>query len=470
MNIMNRLWVRLTVAFIVVTQLSIVVVAILASGQISGVFRSYVIQRNIALLGDSVRGVGGETAAGGVGLFDQAIHTEPAPAFMEPFSIFILADSKGKILYAPDQTRVNDVLTTTERTAAIPIVGDQPMPASRIAVKWSLPADDVAFVVPPEDNTINFFASSPEQDFLTQLNSVLIVAAIVVGIIGAIIGFFINRMLVAPLASLAEAARAFAAHDWSKRIALKGPGEITSVAAAFNEMADELTRAETVRRNMIADIAHELRTPLAVMQCNLRGLLDGLYTITHSEIGILYDETRLLSRLVGDLHDLALADAGKLNLHFSSVSLDKMLQSLVHSFTAFAENNQIALDTRNTLPPVRADADRVMQILRNMITNALRHTPEGSIRVSAQSQKDGVLIEVIDTGEGIPKEDLPHVFDRFYRGDKSRARSSGGSGLGLAITKALVEAMHGMIGVESTIGKGTRFWFTLPFAKEGGGD
>jgi two-component system OmpR family sensor kinase/two-component system sensor histidine kinase BaeS len=463
---MNRLWVRLTVAFIIVTQLAIGIVAVLASTQISGVFRSYVIQRNIALLEDSVKTIGQLPPQIAIhGTFQQSV---PAPdnaglEVAKPFSIFLLADAAGKILYDPNGERVNDVITTTERDAAIPL----PSPAFPIfGMGAEFGQTNVAFAIPP-DNSVNVFVQAPELDFLSQLNRVLILAAVLVGIIGAIIGFLINRMLVAPLASLAQAARAFAAHDWSNRIPLRGPSEITSVAAAFNEMADELTRAETARRNLIADIAHELRTPLSVMQCNLRGLLDGVYRISEVEIGILYDETRLLSRLVSDLHELALADAGKLNLHLASVSLEQMLQGLVHSFTAFAENNLITLEVQPALPLVRADADRVMQVLRNMLTNALRHTPEGSIRVSAQPQQDDLLITVEDTGEGIPVEDLPHVFDRFYRGDKSRARSSGGSGLGLAITKALVEAMHGKIGVESTPGAGSRFWFTLPLAPEG---
>jgi two-component system OmpR family sensor kinase/two-component system sensor histidine kinase BaeS len=215
---------------------------------------------------------------------------------------------------------------------------------------------------------------------------------------------------------------------------------------------------------MIADIAHELRTPLAVLQGNLSAMLDEVYPLERNEIATLYDETRLLSRLVDDLRELALADAGQLPLNAQSVNVTVTLRAAIANFSvaADAQNIRITLEQGEELF-VRADPDRLAQILRNLIANALRHTPSGgSINLSAQVAERFVRISVADTGEGIAAEDLPNIFERFYRGDKSRTRTSGSTGLGLAIAKAWVETMGGSIGVESELGRGSHFWFTLP--------
>ncbi|MEW5719540.1 MAG: HAMP domain-containing sensor histidine kinase, partial [Chloroflexota bacterium] len=205
----------------------------------------------------------------------------------------------------------------------------------------------------------------------------------------------------------------------------------------------------------------------AVLQGNLSAMLDEVYPLERSEIATLYDETRLLSRLVDDLRELALADAGRLTINAQTVNVAEILRAALANFSvaADAQNVQIVLEQSEELS-ARADPDRLAQILRNLIANALRHTPEGgkiSIQSTVNSQQSGfVTISVSDTGEGIAADDLPHVFERFYRADKSRTRASGNTGLGLAIAKAWVEAMGGKIGVESELGRGSRFWFTLP--------
>ncbi len=237
-------------------------------------------------------------------------------------------------------------------------------------------------------------------------------------------------------------------------------------------MADEIQRAEMLRRNLIADIAHELRTPLTVMRGNLRALLDDVYPLDKGEIATLYEETDMLNRLVDDLRELARADAGQLNLDIEAVDTRNLLDTTLSNFAIAAESQgvQIDLESADNLLPVRADAGRMTQILLNFLSNALRHAPGGSVKVSARvlpaepGNQPTVCISVADNGEGIRPEDLPHIFDRFYRADKSRARSSGNSGLGLAIAKAWVEAMGGKIGAESVYGKGSRFWFALPVA------
>ena len=246
---------------------------------------------------------------------------------------------------------------------------------------------------------------------------------------------------------MAAAARDFADRDWARRAPVTGADEVADVGRAFNTMADSLQQAEMLRRNLMADIAHELRTPLTVMQGNLRALLDGVYPLEAREIATLYDETRLLSRLVDDLRELALAEAGQPSLAIRPVDIGQLLRGAAAQFAAGAEAEQIALTTvvPDALPPARGDADRVAQVLRNLVANALRHTPPGGqVTLTAEAMPAGsVRVWVRDTGAGIAPADLPHVFERFYQADQTRA--SGGAGLGLAIAKAWVAAMGGQV-------------------------
>jgi signal transduction histidine kinase len=194
-----------------------------------------------------------------------------------------------------------------------------------------------------------------------------------------------------------------------------------------------------------------------------------VYPLEHSEIATLYDETRLLSRLVDDLRELALADAGKLPLNLQLVDAVEIIRATIANFSIAAETQNVTLsaDLPNNLSRIQADPDRLAQILRNLLANALHHTPSGQkISLQCAVNSEQFKISVSDTGEGIAPEDLSHVFDRFYRADKTRARANGGTGLGLAIVKAWVEAMGGQIGVESELGKGSTFWFCLPCASE----
>jgi two-component system OmpR family sensor kinase/two-component system sensor histidine kinase BaeS len=299
-----------------------------------------------------------------------------------------------------------------------------------------------------------------EAEFSLRLRAVLVITAVVVGGMGAVLGLVISRNIASPLATLSHAARDFAAQEWDRRVPVRGTDEVAEVARAFNGMAESLQRAEMLRRNLMADIAHELRTPLTVMQGNLRALLDGVYPLEMGEIATLYDETRLLSRLVADLRELALAEAGQLPLNMGPVELTPILRKAVDQFEVVAESQdaQITLNEKPH-PVVQADPDRLAQVLHNLLANALRHTPGGKVTISTEQAANQVRIRVDDTGEGISPTDLPFIFDRFYRAGDSQP--SGSSGLGLAIAKTWVEAMGGSIGVESRSGEGSSFWFML---------
>lgn len=287
----------------------------------------------------------------------------------------------------------------------------------------------------------------------------------------AISGSIAYRRLGRPLSEMMAATDAVAEGDLSVRVREDLPGDFGRMARGFNRMTAELERAEQQRRNLTADVAHELRTPLHIIQGNLEGILDGVYQPTSEHLTATLDETRFLARLVNDLQTLSLAEAGQLPLHKERVSAADLLEDAATGFSAPAAAAGVALtvDVGEGDPAleVQVDPDRMGQVLNNLIANALRYTPSGGrITLRAVSRPDGVRLTVRDTGAGIPPEDLPYVFDRFWKGDRSRARSSGSSGLGLSIARQLVHANGGQINVESQLGVGTTFVIELPPARD----
>lgn len=277
------------------------------------------------------------------------------------------------------------------------------------------------------------------------------------------------RRIAPPLIDVMAAADAVAEGDLSVRVSEEGKGEMGQLARSFNHMTAELERSDQQRRNLTADVAHELRTPLHIIQGNLEGILDGIYEPTSEHISATLDETRALARLVADLHTLSLAEMGKLPLVMEPVDVAELLEDIATSFSSRAESDGIELHVeieRETELGVYGDAGRLDQVLSNLVVNALRHTPRGGeITLRGRYDAGRVLLEVADTGEGISGSDLPFIFDRFWRGDPARAHKSGvGGGLGLAIARQLVEAHHGSISVKSTLGQGTQFQVVLPAA------
>jgi two-component system OmpR family sensor kinase/two-component system sensor histidine kinase BaeS len=270
-----------------------------------------------------------------------------------------------------------------------------------------------------------------------------------------------------PLEELFKAIKAVEAGDLTVRVSGKNSDLFSDLFKRFNKMVGELERAEQQRRNLTADIAHELRTPLHIIQGNLEGILDGVYQPVPEHINATLDETRLLTRLVNDLQTLSLAETGQLPLHPTRFLLADLIQDSNASFSAHAAFQGIDLKTYIADPKqeLTADYDRLDQVISNLITNALRHTPKGgtiSIETGSIVGSEGsVRIQVKDTGSGIPAEDLPFIFDRFWRGDRSRTERTR-SGLGLAIAKQLIHAHDGTIEVQSDMGMGSTFIIELP--------
>ncbi len=275
----------------------------------------------------------------------------------------------------------------------------------------------------------------------------------------------LSRRILSPIKALTKAARRLGQGDFSQRLELKDKGEVGELARAFNSMAGDLKRAEQLRRNMVADVAHELRTPLSNIRGYLEAVNDGLMKADAKAIQSLNEESNRLSRLVDELQELSLAEAGELKLQRQAGDISRLIDQAVVAVQAQATAKGVSLSTDlgEELPSVNIDSQRMAQVLHNLLDNAIAHTDHGdSITVSAVREGDCIEVAVTDTGEGIPDEDLPNIFERFYRVDKSRARATGGSGLGLTIAKRLVEAHGGSIEARSEPGKGTRFTFTLP--------
>jgi len=276
------------------------------------------------------------------------------------------------------------------------------------------------------------------------------------------------HQITTPLAHIMNAADAVAEGDLSVRVPEHGPGDFNRLARSFNRMTQELERAEQQRRNLSADVAHELRTPLHIIQGNLEGILDGVYDPSAEHIVATLDETRVLARLVDDLRTLSLAEAGQLPLVREAVDLRELLADVETSFSAQAEAAGLTLRVETSpklaAVPVVGDIGRLNQVFSNLVVNAIRHTPQGGeVALRAEPSPAGVRITIRDTGEGIPSEDLPHIFDRFWRGDRSRSHIGGaGGGLGLAIARQLVQAHGGAIAVESAVGQGSLFTIELP--------
>ncbi len=460
---MNRLWVRLSLAF--------AVIIVITFGTISFTARRFFNDSNLRSLALSYF----DRPAGLVNLLEEhyASHGswQDVSTLLEGVDsalfftatrrrVLILADSEGQILYTTAGAERPDHLETFQLRQSLPVRVEGQTVGFLDLIHQELPLGRFFSFSAPDD--IPAGLAEQTSQFLLQLLLLGAILAIVFGVL-------VNRWLSAPLIRLVDGTQAIARRDLSFRVAEQGSAEMREVSNSFNRMAAALEDAETLRRNMLNDIAHELRTPLTVLEGNLRAILDGVYPLEKSEITRLYDQTRHLHRLVDDLRLLAQAEARQLPLQRSTTDLGLLLEEVAELFSALAGEKRISLQTN--LPPssffAAVDRMRFAQALQNLLANALQHTPVGgAVSLSLQTAEETAAIAIADNGEGIAAENIPHVFDRFYRVDRNRARDTGGVGLGLAIAQALVKAHDGEIEAASAgAGQGSTFTIRLPLAE-----
>ncbi|HQJ10744.1 MAG TPA: ATP-binding protein [Anaerolineae bacterium] len=337
---------------------------------------------------------------------------------------------------------------------------------------WALPlavdGETVGYLLPDAASARSVVLGGPEQQYLARVRTALWTGAAVAFVAALLVGGLLMRGIVAPVRRLTQAAEQIAQGELEVRAAVATRDEIGQLGDAFNTMAESLARSQAARRAQTADIAHELRTPLAVLRGTLEAIADGVYPPTPDNLDLALAQVQTLTRLVEDLRVLALADAGELRLERQLLDVRLLLshEVEVHRLALQAQGLTLHGVLPPALPLVSGDSDRLAQVVGNLLSNAARYVPAGGeVWVTAVGEDQGVTVRVSDNGPGVPADDLPRLFERFWRGDPSRNRSTGGSGLGLAIARRIIEAHGGRIWATPTPGGGLTVAFWLPGAE-----
>lgn len=442
---MRSLTVKLVLGFAAVSLLGIVLVAIMAAQFTGNQFRQFFENQNReALMADLAEYYQQNGSWRGL---DRIARN---PAFVQKYGWrFVVADSHDKIvLRVPDAGQLpGNFKPEVQVEKGIPIMVD----GEQVGTYFNL--------------GVRADPRVPLSAQIRRLYSSLVLASVGAVLASILLGALLARSLTRTLRELTAATHKVAKGDLEQQVPIRSKDELGELATSFNQMSSDLAKSRDLRRQMTADIAHELRTPLTVVLGHTEALSEGQLPPDAETFDIIYDETKRLNRLVEDLRTLSLSDAGELHLNQQQVPPKELLDrsAAARKQEALANEIQLLIDAAEDLPTVNVDADRMTQVLVNLLDNALRYTPAGGqIRLTAQFTAGGVELEVKDTGPGIPEEELDHLFERFYRGDKSRQREAGGSGLGLAIAKSLVEAQGGQIKVASKPGVGATFIIELP--------
>lgn len=309
-----------------------------------------------------------------------------------------------------------------------------------------------------------FFLSEDDFLFLDALNRILIGIGIFSLLISVITGVFLARQLSKPILKTVEAAQDIADGKYETRLPEDtGTKEVDWLVSSINHLAQSLEKQESLRRQLTADVAHELRTPLTTVQTHLEAILEGVWEPTRERLESCYDEMNRLGSLVSDLESLARVESDNLKLNKVQTSLRELTDKTLGSFEKELKDRNLDVKVEGSCSDIPLDRDRISQVLINLISNAVKYTPDGGeIKITLSDTEDSVIFNIRDTGTGIPEDEIPYIFERFYRADKSRNRNTGGSGIGLTIVKSIVSAHGGTIGVESRLNEGSNFMVTLP--------
>jgi signal transduction histidine kinase len=469
---------RLTLSYVFVAMLCVLMVSALANGVLESSFRGYVKQSQARQAEQVVTQIGAQYAAGGGGAtasgsWDDAGMTTIGMSALEQGMIVKVADLEGRTVW--DATVHNNGL-------CVQMITHMAQNMTSRYPNWHGSYTENVYVVRASFANVGkatigyygpFFLNDQELSFINSLNLLLLWVTLAALALAVLIGFSSARRITVPLARVAQATQRIARGQRDVIIGEKTRvRELDGIASAVNDLSRSLRGQEELRRRLTADVAHELRTPLATLQSHLEALIDGVWQPDPARLSGLHEEILRINRLVADLEGLARieADAGGLNQRVTDIAA--LVGGIVRNHEPQFREKGVALrfkarDARESGPPLAVDPDKLSQAVINLLSNALKYTPSGgAVDVQVDAQPAGTEIRVADTGIGIDPQDIPRVFERFYRADNSRSRATGGAGIGLSIVKAIVEAHGGTISAESMPGQGSKFTITLPAAPE----
>jgi two-component system sensor histidine kinase BaeS len=434
---------KMVLAFLAIALVSIVLIVLLARWNTGAEFSRFVTDRRgadlVTSLEDYYRATGSWEGVGisfGVNINQQAPDNGPP---RERF--FTLADKNGLVVFAGPGYHNGEQVPQLELEHGLPIEVD---------------GEKVGTLVM---GRIPFERNPREEEFIQRTNLMFLYSALGASILALLLGIFLSRTLTRPIRELTEATQAVAEGNLGSQVSIHSRDEMGQLAESFNKMSADLARSIEARKQMTADIAHELRTPLSLIIGHAEAVHDGVLSPTKENFEIIREEALRLENLVDDLRTLSLADAGELSINLQTVNPKKLLNDLqaTYQHVASQKNVKIQLEAASDIPMLNIDPGRMTQVLTNILDNALQHTPEGGkITLSAKNVQDGVELSIQDSGPGIKGEDVNRIFERFYRTDTARHREDGGSGLGLAIARSIVELHKGNIWAESKPDQGLK--------------